>query len=224
MNFRSLLSGSLLCFLLIFDVAAQRSFQAGFLPSINFNSSLSNDLSINTKAEARQVFYEKNDLVSDYQLTDISLVISKKVGLSNALAGGYLLRIRDGELISRLIQQFTNIQKVGALRLSHRFVFDQTLQKNEETQFRLRYRLSTQMSLRGQSVDPSEFYLKLGNEYLNILQGDDYDLEIRLKAMLGYVFSDDSKVEVGLESRMDSFLQSSLRHRSWLNAAWYIAI
>ncbi len=206
------------------DAAAQRSFQAGFLPSININSSLSNDLSVNTKAEARQVFYEKDDIVSNYQLTDISLVISKKVGLSNALAGGYLLRIRDGELISRLIQQFTNIQKVGTLRLSHRFVFDQTLQKSEDVQFRLRYRLSTQMSLRGQSVDPSELYLKLGNEYLNVLQGEDYDLEIRLKAMLGYVFSDDSKVEVGLESRMDSFLQSSLRHRSWLNAAWYISI
>lgn len=170
------------------------------------------------------MFYEEDDLVSNYQLTDIAVVISKKVGLSNALAGGYLLRIRDGELISRLIQQFTSIQNVGTLRLSHRFVFDQTLQKNEATQFRLRYRLSTQMSLRGQSVDPSELYLKLGNEYLNILQGDDYDLEIRLKAMLGYVFSDDSKVEVGLESRMDSFLQSSLRHRSWLNAAWYISI
>lgn len=224
MNFRLLLPGSLFCFLLIFDVAAQRSFQAGFLPSINFNSSLSNEWSLNTKAEVRQVFFEKDDLVSNYQLTDISLVISKKVGLSNSLTGGYLLRIREGELISRLIQQFTNIQNVGAIRLSHRFVFDQTLEKNEEAQFRLRYRLSTQVSLRGQSVDPSELYLKLGNEYLNILQGDNYDLEIRLKAMLGYVFSDDSKVEVGLESRMDSFLQSSLRHRSWLNAAWYISI
>jgi hypothetical protein len=63
---------------------AQNTYQIGLLPSLNINSKLKNNWSINAKVESRQLF-ERGDFKDKvekkykYVLTDYSLIVAKKI-------------------------------------------------------------------------------------------------------------------------------------------------
>lgn len=208
----------------------QNTYQLGVLPSFNLNKKLSAQWKTNLKIESRQslkegFFKESNQVQYEYVLTDFTLILAKKVGLGNTLSGGYTLRLREGDLIHRSIQQFTVVRKFSEYRLAHRLSTDQTFIKDEPVEFRLRYRLTLEFALAGQSVNPKEFYLKINNEYLNILQDKDYDLEIRFVPFLGYKFTDENKLEMGLDYRLDSFVnKGGSRNRFWGILSWFIVL
>ncbi len=193
------------------------------MPVININKKLPADLKLNFKTESRQIICKEQHFDLKSELIDFSTIISTKVGLNNSLAGGYLLRIKNENIIHRLVQQFTIIHNHSIFRFGHRFSSDQTFEK-ESTTFRFRYRVSNQTPLNGQSLNSKEFYLKINNEYLNSFENGSYDLEIRLALILGYEFNDNNKLEFGLENRSDSFLSEKLRNKSWINIGWFIAI
>ena len=206
---------------------SQASYQFGILPAVNLNAKFKNNWSVNFKVESRQqfgdgLFGEDNDLNYDYILTDFALVAAKKVGLSSRLAGGYLIRFRQGKAIYRFIQQYAVVSNLSNFRLAHRIVADQTFSPNEDTEYRFRYRLATEIPLDGQSTDPTEFYLKLSNEYLNSIQGSEYDLEIRVIPMLGYFLKENQKVELGLDYRFSSIFNGPTSHRFWTSMNWYV--
>ncbi|MEM6723203.1 MAG: DUF2490 domain-containing protein, partial [Bacteroidota bacterium] len=199
------------------------------LPAANLNFKLEKKWSVNIKIESRQLFQggtfnEDPDSGYDYVLTDQSLIAAKKIGLNARIAGGYLLRLREGQAIHRLIQQYSITQRLPNFRLSHRVVADQTFSKDSDTEFRFRYRLATELPLDGQSVDPKELYIKISNEYLNKLEGMDYDLEVRLVPLLGYAVSKKQKLETGLDYRVNSFLDQTTRHSFWIRLNWFIEI
>lgn len=217
--------------LLIFhgDIRAQSTYQLGTLPAINFNMGFKKDWALNLKWESRQSilsgqFSSASNLYMEYISSDFSLLGSKKIGLHNSIAGGYLIRFRDNTVIHRAIQQFTVIQKYSSFRLAHRFVSDQTFEAKDPVGFRLRYRITAEIPLNGQSVDANEFYMKLSNEYLNAIVGKIYNLEIRIMPLLGYSFTDDNKIEFGLDYRLSSFLNNPAINNFWLNLSWYIKV
>lgn len=216
-------------FCIVLLTSAQSSYEAGLLPSINFNKGISKDWSLNFKIESRQLvkegfFNDKERFDYDYLLTDFTAITSKKVGLNNAISGGYTLRVVDKDLVHRFIQQFTLTKQYTSIRLAHRFSMDQTFVEERSMQFRLRYRLTTEFPLNGQSVDPKEFYLKINNEYLNIFQNKEYDLELRLVPLLGYNFNDNNKLESGLDYRLNSFIKANSSSSFWLSINWFIKI
>jgi len=206
---------------------AQSAYQAGLLPAININAKLSDQWSLNLKSESRQRLLfgiTDGERVSKYSyvLTDFSFIAARKVGLSGRIAGGYLIRFFHGEIIHRSIQQYTYVQNLSGFRLAHRVVADQTFSPIEANEFRFRYRLASEIPLNGESADPKEFYLKLSNEYLNSLQDSDYDLEVRVVALMGYSLTDKQKIEFGLDYRLSSFLNQVTRHSFWTSINWYI--
>lgn len=218
-----------LCLLCSHKTLAQSTYQVGGLPSINLNYKLKNEWSSNFKIESRQLlqrgtFNGDSDKSYDYVLTDFSLIAAKKVGLNSRISVGYLFRFRDGNATHRLIQQYTVTQRLPGFRLAHRVVTDQTFSPTSVTEYRLRYRLATEIPLNGQSADPKEFYLKISNEYLNSVQNSDYDLEIRLVPLLGYAITEQHKIEVGLDYRVNSFLHQYARHSFWTSINWFIEI
>ena len=207
-------------------LSAQSDFQFGLLPSLNFNKSLHNEVKLNFKLESRQAlqqgfFRDSNPISYDYILTDLSGLAAKKIAINKTVAIGYLIRFRDGDIVHRSIQQFIISKDYSGLKLAHRFAADQTFQKQQSGIFRLRYRLSSQIALSGLNVDPNELYFKLNNEYLNAFSSGDYDLEIRLMPFLGYVFTNDKKIEIGLDYRLNSFLNDVPSHRFWIGVNWY---
>lgn len=220
----------LLCCVFSFNTKAQNTYNIGTLPTINLSKSLENNWKINFKSEFRQLFktgqFGNNQTTNyDYVHTDAALVASKKTGLNNTIAGGFLLRFRDQDIVKRTIQQFTIINRFNAFRLGHRFSTDQTFVSNETMALRLRYRVTFDIPLNGQSVDKNEWYLKISNEYLNRFKNkENYDLEIRVLPNVGYVFTDNNKLEFGLDYRINDFVNQSTRQRFWLAINWYISI
>lgn len=217
----------LLLWISVTAVQGQNVYRAGLLPAVNVNYSLNSDWSLNLKGESRQELLEGNfDGVSEgeynYVLTDFALLAARKLGLSAKVAGGYLIRFREGDVIHRAIQQYTYVQDLYSFRLAHRLSADQTFSPSEATEFRLRYRLASEIPLNGVSADPKEFYLKISNEYLNSLQDSEYDLEIRLVPLLGYTFSDKHQIELGVDYRVNSFINDEASHRFWTSINWYI--
>lgn len=212
-----------------FSVSAQSTYQFGALPSLNLNKKLKNDWSLNTKLESRQLFQRgeikgTSDKKYYYVLTDLSLIAAKKVGLNSRIAGGYLIRFEEGEIFHRLIQQYVIVQKLSGWRLAHRIMSDQTFSKIEKPEIRFRYRITSEIPLNGETVDPGEFYLKLNNEYINSFQAKKYDLEIRIIPLIGYDITDDFKIESGLDYRVNSFLNNSTRHSYWMTFNLFIEI
>ena len=222
----------LCCLLLGFAVkrlAAQENYLAGTLTQLNVNFSLPKNLRLNTKLEARQIFSEKETSKPAsgrlrYERTDLHFVLTKKLSSDNNIGGGYLVRLEDGKLTHRFIQQFNSVHKLEVLSLAHRVVVDETFSKDEATQIRLRYRLGMEKALNGRSVDPREFYLKFNNEYLGIFSNENTDLEIRASAALGYNVTDDNKIELGLEYRVNEFYTAAKSQQFWITIAWYLSV
>ncbi len=215
--------------LLSTTLRAQSTYEAGLLPGLNVNQKINKNWRLNYKLESRLVgsegkFSEPSPLAVQHSLTDLAVLASRKVGLNNSLAGGYLLRLEKGGPSHRLIQQYTLVRSYDYFRLAHRFSADQTFTKEEAATFRLRYRISFDIALNGREVDDREFYLKINNEYLNALQAGTYGLEIRLVPSLGYAFNDNNKIELGIDYRLSEFLDGPSENVFWLPLTWYLGI
>lgn len=223
------ITGAIVFALFINAVYAQGTYQFGGMPSVNVNSKFKNDWSFNAKIESRQLFQRgdfEGNVDKNYEnlLTDFSLIAAKKVGLNSRLGGGYLLRAEGDEVYHRFIVQYIVVQRLSGFRLAHRFLGDYTISESELPEFRARYRISSEIPLNGEAVDPGEFYLKINNEYLNAFQASDYDLEIRLVPLVGYDLTDNFKIETGLDYRVKSFINSNPRHSYWINLNFFIEI
>lgn len=170
----------------------------------------------------------KDDIGSDFGyeflLTDISAIAAKRIGINTSIGLGYLIRIEEDAISHRANQQFSVLRRLPGLSLSHRFSTDQTFSGVETPEFRLRYRISTEIPLEGLTLDPLEFFVRLNNEYLNSLEGKNYELEIRLVGFLGYAISDNGKIELGLDYRLDSFINNPSRNRFWIGINFYQSI
>ena len=78
--------------------------------------------------------------------------------------------------------------------------------------------------MNGESIDPKEFYLKFNNEYLNAFERREYDLEIRFSPLLGLKLNERNQLELGLDYRLDSFLENKTRNHFWTSINWYLKL
>lgn len=209
--------------LLVYTAKAQSSYQLGLLPSLNINKKLPKDWALHFKAESRQFLYQE-DFSYDYALTDVALLASTRVRFNTRITMGYMVRIDGEEVKSRTIQQVSFARRNPHVNLAHRIAMDQTFSSSEDTELRFRYRLSSEIPLEGESLDPGEFFLKVSNEYINSFQGSDYDLEIRGATFVGYALLPSSKLELGLDYRASSFLVGQMRNRFWIGINFYQSI
>ena len=204
-------------------VYAQNQF--GLLPQINTNFKVNDSWKMNTKLEGRQLFLQNpfpdGKPEVEFERLDLELVATKRMGPMLSLGGGYLLRRESGEFIHRFIQQLSITQKFSTSRIAHRIRTDQTLEKEEAVQLRLRYRLSWEKALNGLEIDPEEFYLKINNEYLGILQQGEGNLEVRGLAAIAYVISDKNQIETGVDYRLEDLVGPIPVHKLFLTIGYY---
>ncbi len=206
---------------------AQTRRQWGALPAVNLNAGLGRGWRLNLKWESRQLLLRSGAERVDweYQLSDLSAIFSRKVGLNNSLAAGYLIRLREGRAVHRSIQQFTIVRRYSGWRLAQRLAADQTFEPGQPGEFRLRYRLLAELPLNGSVADPGEFYVKAGQETLVAVQaGGPPTLELRLLPLLGFAFSDKNKLEFGLDYRLGNLGRAARRESYWIQVAWFISV
>jgi hypothetical protein len=220
------------CYLFVLTNATafgQASYKAGTIPQLNVNVKVAENWKLNTKLEARQIFREKQPEAPlnqqlKYERTDLSWVLTKKISADNTIGGGYLARLEDGQFTHRLIQQFSSVKELEVFIIAHRVVLDETFSDGSPPEFRLRYRFGGETPLSGRQIDPKEFYGKVNNEYLGLWSDKEADLEIRASLALGYNATDDNKIELGLEYRVNGFSQVVRSQQIWLTIGWFLSI
>ena len=201
----------------------------GMLPSLNLNKSLKNDWRLNLTIEGRNSLLKEQLECSqgnnqEYIHTDYTLIAAKRVGFNKLLAAGVMWRYKENQLILRYLQQFVLIKKYNSFRMAHRFALDQTESQNAPTKFRIRYRATLELPLSGTSIDPKEWYLKINNEYLNSFQDKEQSLEMRVVPLVGYKFSEKSKLETGVDYRRNDLLSDDPHPTYWVSLKWYLIL
>ncbi len=223
---RSLLLVIILLFLSAPRVRAQ-SFQAGISPEVAISYRWTDRLKQTVKIESMHEFFHTEPSMWNYSYdqTDLQVFLEGRLNPFIRIAGGYQFRLEgEGENSHRTIQQVAFLRKGTGFRLGHRLRTDQTFYPSETLEWRLRYRLSAEISLEGQSLDAGEFYLLLSGEPIFSWQNSVSDLETRLKTSLGYLINNSNKVEAGLDYRLDRWLENSVRQRLWVKVGWFYSI
>ena len=159
-----------------------------------------------------------------YNLTDLSAFLNYKLNQHISFNLAYTLRVQRNLLSHRAIQQLLVNHQFKAFSLQQRLGFDQTFNVEDFAVYRMRYRLSFIIPLKGKSLEEKECYLNLANEYMGSTQNKVLDLEARIIPKLGYVVNKNNKFEFGLDYRVTNFIQGSARSVYWWNFTWYASI
>ena len=220
---------SLTLFLLFNNLIFSQNKTLGGIPQLNLNKILSEKWRLNLKIESRNKFYEfgkEFENLTKFQNinNDYSIIFSKRVGLSNSLAGGLLLRSGDKYFKSRYIQQLTFVNQYTFFRIAQRLLLDQTIRVNRPFEIRFRYRMTFELPINGRSIDNDEWYLKLNHEFLNCFKNKKYNLELRASPLLGFKFSDQNKFEFGFDYRNESLFPQISKHQFWLSLNWFVIL
>lgn len=201
---------------------AQSSYTGGIHLEVKPSISFQNDWKLNGRLGSRTLFFEGSKTqsftnITDYDRTELELVLTKKTSSSGSLGGGYLIRDQKGLTKHRLIQQFSIAKKYENLNLGHRFRFDETFQRSKSVLYRFRYRISIEKPLSSKS---NKTYFILNNEYIPSLQNKDFQMEMRLLPGLGYKLNESNKLEAGIDFRIENLFRKSHKQVYLFYLSW----
>lgn len=174
-------------------------------PGISYTWKKGEQWAYNIKAESRSKIYDET-VDYNFRFYEAEFYITRKFFNENKLTGGYMFRHEDPfegggfAYEHRFMQQFTFISFLRDNRLGHRIRTEQRV-KHDEFENRVRYRLSYDFPLSGQSLNPGEKYLILSNEGLTTFNTEEFSVSNRFYVGLGWYFSSKQKFESGLEGR-----------------------
>lgn len=221
----------LICLFIFFSyhADAQKEIWAGILPGITVSKSLNDSWRIHFRAENRQKFFHNSPsdpsrFDYEYLLTDLSVSVSKKTGLSNSLFTGYLIRFTGDKTIHRFTQQFNLVNSISSIKLAQRFAVEEFFSKHETPRIRIRYRVVSEFPLQGRKTDPGEFYLKVGSEFLWAYQSEKTSNELRISPSAGLLVTQNHRLEAGVDYRTPSLFDKLNQNYFWLTLNWFIMI
>jgi hypothetical protein len=205
----------------------RRSF--GLLPEVTLTRAFSENWSVIGSVETMQRIGQGDDwsdFESEYNWlrTDITGVVSMQINPLWKVAAGYMNRIQAEALSHRTLQQVAYLQRLPVGRLGHRLRTDQTFRDSEKMELRVRYRLSGEWPLNGQSINPGEWYIIGSLETVWSLQGGASGWEQRGVSSLGYYINKVHKIELGIDVRMDEWGAHRGRHRLWGTINYFVNI
>lgn len=203
-----LLSGLLFS---VVEVSAQQFIQSSSVsPDISVNFKLNERYTLNTKVEAFYLYFEKDNSakplwVNKFEGADFQFFLTRRLNpFSRAALGFQYGFVPDDPGSYRLTQQYSYISRYRDLILGHRLRSDQTFYTDESTKIRLSYRISLEIPLQGQSLDPLEFFLLVSDEILFANQKSRQSLENRFVFNAGYMFSPSHKLQLGFDLRSET--------------------
>ncbi|MEX2565717.1 MAG: DUF2490 domain-containing protein [Cyclobacteriaceae bacterium] len=213
------------------EVMAQgRVSNFGLFPEFQLGFNAAENLKITGKIESQHGMVDKTEN-SDadwgyyHNQTDFQGFLGTSINPFVAITGGYQYRLEPGSDDShRSIQQISFLQRKGNYKIGHRIRADQTFAPNDPVEYRLRYRISYEIPIEGQSLDPGEFYLVFSDEPIYSLQSGESGFENRFVAALGHFSEGSQKFQAGIDYRTDRFFVSEFRQRTWFKFGWYLKL
>ncbi len=136
-------------------------------------------------------------------------------GYGYILSENYLDSSNEKETINehRIFQQFTSNQKIGAVKLGHRYRFEQRFIEND---FKLRFRYFLSLNVPLTKKETNSYYLSVYNEVFLNTKTNIYDRN-RLYGGLGYKVNQNLRLEIGY---MNQFFKNT--NRDQLNIISFI--
>lgn len=144
------------------------------------------------------------------------------------LSLGYMYRTVDPfELETgwehRITQQFAFITNFGGYRLGNKFRIEQRIRSSNYLT-RLRYAVSNDFPLQGESLDPKEFYLIGGNELVYAFNSLGDELENRFSLGIGRLIQGGQKFQFSLQSRYSDLISTNRDHIIQVETVYYFSL
>lgn len=210
----------------VVNAQKKQVFFTGIFPEVSLTKKLNDQHKLNFKIENQEVIFDNRDegpsnpQFTHYR-TDLMMFIDRSIRPGVSVALGVFHRFQDNEDANRIIQQLAILQRQRFLRINHRFRTDQTFTKNDDFEFRFRYRLSFEIPLEGAELDPGEYYVVVSEEPIFSVKGGQFEIENRTAVALGKLFTSREKLEWAIDYRTDGYIQEGFRTRLWGKISYY---
>lgn len=222
----------LVCFfslLFIYSKAQNERDAAGVSFDLNSSKDISTRYSLKPSLKGRSVSLltkslEQESVDINSQRLDLQLALERSLKSSIKVALGGLYRFANTQNAVRLFEQIGWVNNSGSkIEFIHRIRSDQTFRKDEDIEFRLRYRVGLSFPLQGYKLNRNEKYLLVYSEYLAKYQSTDFSNELRVKVTLGQLLKNQNKAELGIDFRYDDPLQNNQERLYLLNIAYFFS-
>jgi len=195
--------------LISISLKAQSNFSGLGETGLTFNKSFSENYKANFSLKSRYFLYQDASFSYDTRQLDLAHFSTFKIGFNYSASLGFQYRERsvidNGPDEIRLTQQVNYKSNIATLRVGHRFRLEERFFE-KLTVFRLRYRLAIDRPLQGQKLDTGEGYLIGTAETVSSFgQNINTTHDIRFSALLGWQISKTTKLQGGLEYRMEAY-------------------
>lgn len=199
-------------------------------PAISFTKKIDSRWSYNMSLSGRQRFTdfgqgERNLKTDRWEIKSFgtyTLFGSKKLSL------GYMYRTVDpfepqSGWEHRITQQFAFITTFGGYRLGNKFRIEQRIRSSNYLT-RVRYAISNDFPLQGESLDAKEFYLIGGNELVYAFNSLGDELENRFSLGIGRLIQGGQKIQFSVASRYSDLISQSRDHIIQFESAYYFSL
>ncbi len=205
----------LIFFLISSLVKAQSNFAIFTEPDISINIEQPNRWSFNFGIANRDLVYFKNEVQFKGRFLELSHFTSYEVGFYGKVSLG--LRYRFNELFEysskdeiRLTQQYSRSRKYNAIKVAHRFRFEQRFR--DITVYRTRYQFSIELPLSGERVDQKEYFLGMNTEaLLSLTSKAKPAYGQRFGVSIGKEIAKGTKADIGTEYRLSNYTRNTVQ-------------
>lgn len=192
-----------------FHLSAQDEFVSLGESVFSLNHKVSKTYSMNFAMRSRYFLYEEGKAKYKQQQVDVYHFSTFSLDYNHKLSFGVYYRNRDwfetGSDETRFTQQFNYTKQKLGVRFGHRFRTEQRI-LDSKTIFRQRYRFAVDFPLNGEKLDIGEAYLVNAIEgLLSLSKPVNPETDIRLSSQIGWQFTEDLKLQTGLEHRLEAF-------------------
>lgn len=192
------------------QVFAQKNFTGFIEPEFAINYDVSKNYSHNFSLANRTYFHKNNAYKIDARQLDIKHFSNFKIKYNQSIAFGIQYRFREAfeenksdEL--RFTEQYNFTHKPNNVRYGNRLRAEQRIAPDLTTH-RFRYRFAADMPLMGTVLDTGEpYFIGSTESLLSVARGFKPSYDQRFTGAVGFVLSENTKIQAGLEYRFENY-------------------
>ncbi|MCA0131050.1 DUF2490 domain-containing protein [Winogradskyella alexanderae] len=199
----------LLSIILCYTAYSQEEFEGLGESEFALNHRFNPDYKLNFSIRSRYFMYRNKNFNFENRQLDFIHFSTINFDYYHSLSLGIQFRVREsidgGSNELRLTQQFNYTKTNESFRFGHRLRLEQRI-FDDLTALRLRYRFAIDTPLNGEKLNIGESYFLTAMEaLLSLANAIKPQMGHRTTAQIGWLLSEKSKIQIGLEYRFEAF-------------------
>ncbi|PTB97126.1 hypothetical protein C9994_04200 [Marivirga lumbricoides] len=216
-------------FLLLQPLKAQNIPSVRWEPGFSFTKKMDDRWSYNLSILGRQRFTNYGEGEENFRTDrwEIKAFGTYTLFGKRKLSLGYMYRKvdpfdEDAGYEHRLTQQFAFLTELKGLRLANKIRVQERIRSSSYFT-RLRYSISSDFPLNGESLDEGELYFIAGNEVIYEFNSVEDELENRFSIGLGKLFQKGQKLQLAVESQYSDLISEATSHILQVKTVYYFS-